>query len=62
MTTKATAKALKTTTSPGKIPVTTSFALVIYDRLDKYTKEKGLDRVQDTVRIALAKFLDSEGF
>lgn len=45
-----------------KVPVTTSFSPTIYKRLEKYTNEKGLDRVQDAVRIALAKFLDSEGY
>lgn len=49
-------------TSPGKVPVNTSFSKSIYKRLEKYTSEKGLDRVQDAVRVAVAKFLDSEGY
>jgi hypothetical protein len=55
-----------TSATSKKVPLTTSFAnqneKSLYQRLVKYTTEKGLGKPQDAVRLAVSKFLDMEGY
>jgi hypothetical protein len=49
------------------VPICTSFdnsngEKSIYQRLRKYTRDKGLGKEQDSVRLAVAKFLEKEGY
>lgn len=49
-----------------KVPLTTSFDNTndnsLYRRLCRYAEQKGLNKPQDVVRLAVSKFLDKEDF